>query len=111
MIGADGVLAIAVWPTFVGLGSSSPTTGQVDEPDDHPNYSRGQITWAGNPPTGTARVFAPAGAYDHLIYCTGPTGVLSIHSRWRFPHPLIFEEDRWLDVTDIGNQNEAGNLV
>ena len=111
MITVDGTLALTVWPSYVGLGSTSPTTGLVDEPDDHPAYGRGQITWTGDQPTGHTRVFAPAGAYDHLVYATAPTGALAVHSTHRLPHPVIFEADQWLDITGITNQNHAEKLL
>lgn len=108
---ADGTLSIAVWPAYVGLGSTSPTTGLVDEPDDDPNYARGQITWSGEQPTGHARVFAPAGAYDHLVYGMAPAGALAVHSVHKLPHPIVFESDQWLDVTGISQQNQADKLL
>jgi hypothetical protein len=113
MIAADGVFAITVWPSYVGLGSTSPTTGLVDEPDDDARYGRGQITWATvySQPVGHARVFAPAGAYDHLIYCSAPVGSLTVQSVHRLPHPVVFDTDRWLDIAGITNQDQARKVL
>lgn len=108
---ADGTLAITVWPSYVGLGSTSPTTGLVDEPDDHPDYARGQIRWSGDAPTGHARVFAPAGAYDHLVYGSAPSGALTVVSWHRLPHPIMLDEDRWIDVAGISDQDQASKVL
>ncbi|MCG7607075.1 hypothetical protein [Mycobacterium sp. CnD-18-1] len=109
---ADGILQIDVWPAYVGLGSTSPTTGLPDEPSDHPGYERGQITWAmiDGRIEGHARVFLPAGGYDHLVYAMHPTSALASRGTVKLPHPVILEQDGWLDVAPITHGTQAEGI-
>lgn len=110
----EGTLAIEVWPTYVGMGSTSPTTGLADEPFDADTYQRGQIAWqqVNGRIEGHARVFLPKGGYDHLVYANHPTSALGVlGAPVKLPHPFIAEEDGWLDIGPITNGDNAEKIV
>lgn len=110
---ADGTMQVDVWPAYVGLGSTSPTTGLPDEPTDHTDYERGQITWGivNGRIEGHARVFLPAGGYDHLIYASHPTSALASQGVVKLDHPLIMDQDGWIDVAPITHGTQAEGLT
>lgn len=68
----DGLLAVAVWPTFIGVIGRC-ADGTLGEPAHHPNYRRAQIIWSTGPlVAGRARINVPAGEWTHFAYFRGP---------------------------------------
>lgn len=110
---ADGVLALTVWPAYVGLGWIDPAGAPV-EPDTNPDYQRGQITWrAGDDggPVGHGRVQVPAGDYTVIVYAQAPAGGLSVSGARLLAHPLTLTEATPIDVAEITAQTTPGRIL
>lgn len=113
--GADGVLSMQVWPTYVGASQGHPLLVGFSEPD-HVNYKRGQIFWetAGDDMLelkgqiiGRAQILVPAGLYTHLAYYYGPEGPCMAGEGFQLPHPISFANDGVFEVYPITNPHAA----
>jgi hypothetical protein len=83
----EGRLSAVIWPTYVGAIQHN-----GEEPMYHHDYLRGQILWGldnENQLAGYAKVFVPAGAWTHIIYCRSQfkPGFVTIS---QLEQPLVF---------------------
>lgn len=104
-VASEGLLTMAVWPTFAGVGTGHPgdRLAAASEPLN-PAYQRGQITWEprGGTIMGRARVHVPAGEYTHALYFRGPDGP-SMCGSVRLPHPVRLDTPGVIDLDPITN--------
>ena len=107
--GAQGRLAVTVWPVYIGAaleGATPPFT--ISEPHNG-GYERGQIVWTPVPDArqviGRARITLPPGTYTHFLYFHTPArpqvcGVVQMD------HPLVCTQPlTYLDVDPIVNND------
>jgi hypothetical protein len=116
MSGAAGLgfLGFQIWPTYLGVATGHPGPGPVPahEPWDDLNYARGQIHWRADAHGliwGRAEIFAPAGAYTHLVYCYGCNRE-SLAAGKPLEQPIIFDRPGVIEIDPIVNQDYLPRL-
>jgi hypothetical protein len=105
-IANEGTLSFIVWPTHVGAVNEA-----GEEPMGHPDYDRGQITWALNEQgrlVGSAKINVPRGHRDwtHIIYCHNPIKPGFITAQ-KLHHPLRLPDGGTIDLIDITDGDVA----
>lgn len=105
--GGVGIFGAVVWPTYLGASTGHPGGGPNvgNEPSDSPDYERGQIDWQmeNGEIVGRATLKLPAGTYEYLVFCHGPTGTDLMIDFSKFEHPLTFDRAGIVDVYPINN--------
>ncbi len=100
---AEGILQVAVWPTYVGVCQHDP--GLAPIPYGEPQgteYVRGQIHWGmeRSEIVGRAFIHAGPGLYTHLAYFHGPEGP-RMCGKVQLPHPIRIPRTTVIEVHPI----------